>query len=463
MRIGFGNRKAKGRVIVQALVSSFDTRHNVNNQAFIAGCATYFGWTGDIDFLRANMPRMRKALRYMQTEFGIPENGYLWTKWVGHDGRSGIVRNEDGSNKPLPGRGIGSNYWDLLPFGGKDAYATILYYGALRRIIDLERLIRAHPEWKVPSGGRDFEPKRLETHAAHVKSVSNDLFWNPIAGRFVANIDSEGKAHDYGFTFLNLEAIHYDFATDEHATQIMKWLDGQRMVAGDTSQGADIYRWRFGPRATTKRNLDYYTFWWGKPEQTPWGNQVQDGGAVLGFSYHDLMARFKVLGADNAWARLKEIARWFGEVEAAGGYGAFYKTNPDGATLQGGGTAGGLGLDNEFKESVLLPQIMLDGFLGFVPLGDGFKLELRLPRDWPELIIDRISWHEEILSIRATHNSVEISRQTPAAAPLAPNAICWICLPRGDWRAVANPPLARRRDGAFGVRWRQTHLVHFWK
>ena len=37
-------------------------------------------------------------------------------------------------------------------------------------------------------------------------------------------------------------------------------------------------------------------------------------------------------------------------------------------TLQGGGTAGGLGLDAEFFESVLVPQVMLEGFLGFLRL-----------------------------------------------------------------------------------------------
>ena len=31
------------------------------------------------------------------------------------------------------------------------------------------------------------------------------------------------------------------------------------------------------------------------------------GGAVLGFSYHDLMARLMVDGPDDAWQRLKEV------------------------------------------------------------------------------------------------------------------------------------------------------------
>ncbi len=452
LRIGFGNRRAGARVALQALVSSYDTRHNVNNQAFIMGCATYLGWTGDIEFLRDNAVRMRRALRFMQNEYGTLRNGYVTTPWVGHEGGSGLERTGEGPAKALAGRGVGSNYWDLLPFGGKDAYATILYYGAVKRMIDVERQILHHPEWRIPREGR-FSVRDLEKHAAHVKRVANRLFWNPQTGRFVANIDDRGNAYDYGFTFVNLEAIHYGLASEDRARQILNWLNGKRTVAGDTSQGKDIYHWRFGPRSTTRRNLDYYTFWWNKPENTPWGHQVQDGGAVLAFSYHDLMARLRTAGPDDAWARLEEVAKWFNEVTAAGGYRAFYATNPGGATLQGGGPPGGLGMDHEFKESVLVPQVMLDGFMGFVPRGDGFALDPRLPRDWPELSIDRIAWHDQVLRVHAGSGFIEITAQ-PMPGAKGTNEICWISLAPGKWR-VATPGLKprKRADGAIGVRW----------
>ncbi len=458
LRIGFGNPDAGAKVVFQALVSSYDTRHNVNNQAFIMGAATYLGWSGDINFLRNNAVRMRRALRFMQGDYGTLKNGYVTTNWVGHEGGSGLERKGDGPAQALAGRGVGSNYWDLLPFGGKDAYATILYYGAVQRMIEVERQISQHPEWKIPKEAR-FEVRELEKHAGKVKRISNEVFWNPKTGRFVANIDDKGNAYDYGFTFVNLEAIHYGLASENHAKQIMEWLDGKRLIAGDTSQGADIYHWRFGPRSTTKRNLDYYTFWWSKPENTPWGNQVQDGGAVLAFSYHDLMARLQTNGPDDAWARLKEIAKWFGEVTDAGGYRAFYASKPGGATLQGGGPPGGLGMDNEFKESVLVPQIMLDGFLGFTPRGDGFSLHPRLPREWPELSIDRIGWHDQVLRVRASRNLIEITAQPMPTAPQT-DEICWISLPQGNWR-VATPNLKpqKRKDGAIGVRWSQISFL----
>ena len=138
----------------------------------------------------------------------------------------------------------------------------------------------------------------------------------------------------------------------------MEWIAGRRIVAGDTSQGADIYHWRFGPRATTLRNLDWYGQGWHGPESIPWGGQVQDGGAVLGFSFYDLWARLKVLGPDDCWQRLLEILAWEKDVQSAGGYRKYYEGGKRGTTLQGGGTAGGLGIDYEFYESSLVPSIV---------------------------------------------------------------------------------------------------------
>jgi PAS domain S-box-containing protein len=361
-----------------------------------------------------------------------------------------LAFDKDGNKQILSGHGIGDNYWDLVPFGAKDTYATILYYEALHCMARIERYVLEHPEWNVPVSESAFNPQMLIDHAADVKSEGNKLFWNPETDRFVPGIDMDGQIHDYGMTSLNMEAIYYDFATAEHAKSILRWLDGERTVDGDTSTGADIYHWRFAPRATTKRNIEFYFWAWSGPETIPWGGQVQDGGAVLGFSYHDLMARLRILGPDDAAARLAEIVKWFDEVQAAGGYRKYYDGTREG-TLQGGGTAGGLGLDCEFMESVLVPQVMIDGFMGFEPLADGFELDPKLPSDWPELQIDRIRFHDSVLTIRATKGAIEVTNDAPTDEP------CLIRLPDGEWTATyPDDPNARidlTPSGAFAVDW----------
>jgi hypothetical protein len=428
LRIGFGNPKPGGEVVIQAFFTQYDTRHNINAQNFVRGCATYFWWTRDLNFLRQNLNRMRLAMRYMMTEHQTLQRKVVYTPWVGHDGRSGIEYTADGRKHVRHGRGIGNNYWDLLPFGDRDVYATIHYYDALHKMAQIETEVRRHPEWNMPRGVFEFDPQELLRHAEEVKAEGNRQFWNPKTRRY-APIDADGKMHDYGYTFLNLEAIYYGFAPPERARDILSWVSGERIVQGDTSTGADIYYWRFAPRASTRRNTDYYIWAWSAPESIPFGDQVQDGGAVLGFSYHDLMARLKVRGADDAWSRLQEVLRWFEEVEQAGGYRRYYDGSRPGR-LQGGGTAGGLGLDMEFFESVLVPQVMLYGFLGFQPTGDGFAIDPKLPSGWESLRIDRIRWHGITLAITVTPTTIRIEKEGDnGETPL-------VRLPSGSWRAT---------------------------
>jgi cellobiose phosphorylase len=69
--------------------------------------------------------------------------------------------------------------------------------------------------------------------------------------------------------------------------------------------------------------------------------------------------------------------------------------------MQGSGTAGGLGLDKEFLESILVPQVMLEGFLGFDPGVDDFTVTPRLPTSWPSLTVRGIHFHDRVLDITA--------------------------------------------------------------
>jgi hypothetical protein len=412
IRIGFPNT-GDGHVTIHSFFSQYDTRHNINAQAFVRGCAKYFWWTADVEFLKSQAERMRTAIRFVMNEHrALEKNVVDVSGWWGHEGRSGIARDADGKKSLLYGEGIGNNYWDLLPFGGLDCYATVQYYDTLITMEKIERAIRSHPEWGIAPGVDLFEPDFLAAHAAKVKETGNELFWNPETGRFNACIDVDGVGHDFGFTFLNLEAVAYDFATPGHATAIMQWINGDRIVEGDTAQGADIYHWRFAPRATTRRNIEWYGWFWSNPESIPWGGQVQDGGAVLGFSYHDILARLKVLGPDNAWQRLQEILAWFAEVQTAGGYRKYYDGSREGS-LQGCGTPGGLGLDCEFFESVMVPQVIVDGFLGLDPSRDVLRPSPNLPRDWPSVTIDRINWRGTIMDFTASRPGVPNVEATP--------------------------------------------------
>lgn len=398
---------------IDSLFTAYDTRHTINNPIFILACWEQFRWTGDVEFLKSNVGRMRSALRLQQTEMGGKRLGFIRNPWPGHDGLPGWVR--VGNTVEIhAGHGIGADYWDILPIGGDDMYATNQYHAALLAMAELETAVRSHPEWKVAQGE---SPASLRAQADRVKRTANQRFWDPKAGRFVACIDTEGKPHDYGFTFLNLDSIWYGVASDEHARSILDWISGRRTVEGDTSTGADIYHWRFGPRATTRRNIEWYSQGWWSPESIPWGGQVQDGGAVLGFSFYDMMARLKVLGPDDAWQRLQALLAWDREVMDAGGYRKYYADGSKGTTLQGGGTAGGIGVDVEFFETSLVPSIVTRGFMGLRPTADALAIRPTLPADVPSMGIKNLLYHGNVLNITVATRNIDVH---VVAAPSVP-------------------------------------------
>jgi len=150
LRIGFDN-PGPAKLVIKSFHTACDTRHNINNSNFIRGCHDYFIWSLNYTFLRDQIGRVRSAMRFMMREFDTRNRKCVYTAWPGHEGRSG-VRYVDGKKVVIAGEGIGSNYWDLLPFGGEDALATIYYYDALLDLANLEEQIAAHPAWNVAAG-----------------------------------------------------------------------------------------------------------------------------------------------------------------------------------------------------------------------------------------------------------------------------------------------------------------------
>ncbi len=426
------NNDAPVELTFRAMHTAVDTRHPITNILFVQGSIEYFNWTTDIDFLQKNISRLRRAIKYTIDEFSVMENNGVLVKWVGHNGKAGFDVAVDGTKDIHYGQGVGNNYWDLLPFGHQDCLATIYLFDALNRLSMLESQIATHPEWKIAPPNHQFTSAKLSELTLRIRNSSTQRFWNKKTNRFVACIDNDGIAHDYGFTFLNLEAVSYGFATDHQAREIMDWIDGKRIVETDTSQADDIYHWEFAPRATTKRNVEWYVWAWHGPETNPWGGQVQDGGAVLGFSYFDMMSRLKINGPDDAWQRMQTILTWYDKVQKQGGYRAYY-AKPGRGTLQGGGTAGGLGIDHEFFETVLIPQTMLYGFLGFKPIPDGFSINPKLPTAWPSLTITRIHVQDHVITVTASKDEIKIE-----AKRFSNNALN-VLLPEGDWTVLSGP------------------------
>ena len=161
-----------------------------------------------------------------------------------------IINNGENTGKA---DGQPSNYWDNPKFGYKDAYSNIYYYQSLIAMSGIETM-----------RGNTSSAQYYSNLATTAKANYDSTFYDTGKGRYVGKIYITGKKRDFGFTFVNLEALANGLGDGTKATSIFNWLDGNRIVAGDTFTGADIYNaFKYAPRVNTlKIESTGAPYWW---------------------------------------------------------------------------------------------------------------------------------------------------------------------------------------------------------
>jgi hypothetical protein len=491
----------------------YDARHFTSNAMYILGAWRYYSWSGDSAFLTTMLPRLRKAMSFYLDSLG-GSSGIVTIASPDHSGRDGAVS---------------SNYWDITSFGHLDAFLNAYFYGALEAMAQLEEHVR-----------NNEQAKQLRALRPTVLKRYNQIFWNDEAGRYVQTVDSDGVSHDYGSTYVNLEAASFGLPSAAQADRIFDWLDhghtelqntvvlleggglapklqpghtmgmsftanaaivsvgarfatyGERGAAftmalyqgtpgsagsvkiaeqqytdwgdggvahievpkqapgvyylevsnvtgtlawwssmnvaagalaysdgipapdarsrfvvalGSYFEGpADIYsKWVYAPRSTTRRN----NYWFFLENVTiPWGNQVQDGGAILYTSGFDIMARALYRGADDAWSRMTAILdRWKDPDHLCGGTPLFRGET----TVDSGTKNTSVGTDIPFPESGLAPASFLYAFVGVEAEPDALVITPKLPSTLSHVGMRNIYWHGKKLDLLVTRNRINVS------------------------------------------------------
>ena len=409
---------------------TYDTRQANATYQFILAVNTYFSFTRDIETLIKLMPKCRKGILFLNHALQGETKGLLSLEYMyGHDGVVPYCV-EGKENDRLAYHSIGNGYGDLTVAPMFNLEANNYYYQALRAMSSLEEAMKSvendNPSSlsvknRIPGEERvqyNYDKDSLAILADRVKTnmekpiqpqkVDFDTtynageyyyqnvggFWNPETGRFCIGINEyNGKVLDFGHIYLNLESVCAGIGSSEQQLEIMKWIDGQRIIEGDTSKGKDIYFYDFAPRFNTldtefdggcngfMQDENFYYSIWQNGYRT-WSRQVQNGGAIIAWSYYDLVARARVLGIDSALNRLEEIKKWYLKILDYGGNGlCFYEDyyadldaeacmeDPDMFkiySLQASGKRGGgaIGLDSEFIESIIFIRSIPDALCG---------------------------------------------------------------------------------------------------
>jgi len=391
----------------------YDARHFTTNAGFILGCWRYYCWTGDLDFVKENLARLRAAMGFQLKDLRGDEGVLVMTS-----------TDHDGTTKSVP-----SNYWDDIPFGYKSAYENIYFYASLEAMAQL-----------LDAAGDGNEARRLRSLRERVRRRYNDEFWDERAGRYIGCIDRLGRRHDYGFTYVNTEALAYGLGSRSQAQRIYHWMETEPTQSGK----ADTYTaYRFAPRVNT---LDCSRWWYleGKAEipSQPWGKHCENGGAILYTSHYDLVARARLLGADDAYRRLQQILDRYREPDRLCG----------GSPLCHGEVNGWeVGTDVPFPESGLVPAAFLYAFLGIEAEGDGLHIRPNLPAALRYAGVRNLRYRGLHLDIRVTRDTVEIASRDPGYTFHVKRSIA-----RGGEYVLSKPPGGRfppLRSSAWSASW----------
>ncbi len=444
---------------VKYIRPAYDTRQPQFTFQWLESFYDYVMYTRDLTVLKELMPKARKSLMYLlhclSGEDGVLNLDYLY----GHSG-IGATLNSDGSVSFDTSTGIGSSYFDVLALPEINLESNLYFYQALNEMIKLEKAVednnikledsyiknreigKEKVKYEMTSSSLiELASKvktKLESEVNPVKQSDGTYtneggLWNSETGRFALGVrESDGKVLDHGYVYFNEQAIIEGLGTSDQQLSIMKWIDGQRVVEGDISTKDDIYFFEFAPRFTTADNTEQINFplakaFFGEDSNyekygTLFGRQVQCGGAILCWSYYDLLARKQVLGSDNASERLNEIVDWYKKVkENTTGEGIeFFKSYYDELEANDGNgyyviqnaddTPGAIGVDGEFLENSLfakaIPGVMfgmdVEEFDTLVFVNDSYS-------DMKSTRIDNLKFGNATYSIQMEKGAIEIS------------------------------------------------------
>lgn len=294
--------------------------------------------TGDMTLLKKWLPHLERISSAMKKQ---DRNG----NGIMESTRTGVMGTA---------RCPSSNWWDQINFGHEDAYGSALAYRALNCLADLEML--------ADSKAKAAEAKQM---AIRIKEAYLPTFYNPDTGVLAGWRDSEGKLHDYCFTFVNGIAIVNGLVPEDLANKIidrieakMKEVGYDRFDLGLPGPLAVIPKADYGPGALGSPKLD---------DGTDSYQVFEHGGATACFAHYYIQALYKLgrkAEADRIlWAMMKTYNR--GGFQNGVGNGGEW-TRWDGTPS---------GYEGMLCDAYTTETALFSGYYGIAFTPDGFKLE----------------------------------------------------------------------------------------
>ena len=295
----------------------------------VIGGRAYHLYSGDLAFVRQNLPFYRRAVAWYLEQ-----------------------RNADGLVQ-LPG--VSHWYYDAMYATGMTTYHNAFLYRAL---IDLAGMERA--------AGNAAEASSAEAEAAKLKEAINRVLWwedAPGGPRYCDWIQPDGTKIAYGADLCQFPPVAFGIASPEQARKLIATID-KRIAELERENGYAGYASRsaYWPVPASVNT---------HPANQGFGNYM-NGGSFLCMTYWEIMARAAAGDAEGAWNRVKKFA----EGTRLTGEKGFIGNNwvmPDGRI--------GFGACDEpyLSDSIAASGALVQGILGIRQTNDKLEVNPVLP------------------------------------------------------------------------------------
>jgi hypothetical protein len=298
----------------------------------ILGGRAYYLYSGDLAFVRQQLPFYRRAVDW----------------YLGNLNAEGLVA-------LTPAHW----YYDAMLSSGVTTYHNAFLYRALCDLAQLEQAAANVAESEL----------RLEQAARLKEAINRALWWEDAPGgpRYVDWIQPDGTKVAYAADLCQFPPVAFGIASPEQARKLLNTLD-QRIAELERDQGyiGLASRSAYWPVPATVNT---------HPANQGFGSYM-NGGSFLCMTYWEIMARCAAGDAEGAWKRLSRFAAG---TQLTGTHG-FIGNN---WIMQDGRIGFGASDEPYLSDAVVVPAAFVQGILGIQHTNASLEVHPQLPAELP--------------------------------------------------------------------------------